>query len=147
MRNHARPPATLLSCLLAGVGFVACVGRPYTTSLTATSPAPAPDVFACVKDQLKALDYGQSSIDVAENRITARKFDETVRRPDVNFRRIVDRLEIEVAPASGQAMTTLSVTPRTFAEQTTQRGPTEVQERTSTQAIAAAETILQKCGQ
>jgi len=147
MRNPTLPPALLLTCVLAGAGLGACVGRPFATSLTATSPAPAPDVFACVKDQLKALDYSQSSIDVAEHRITARKFDETVRRPDVNFRRLVDRIEIEVAPGSGQAITTLSITPRTFAELTTQRGPTEVQERTSTQATAAAETILQKCGQ
>ena len=104
-------------------------------------------MFACAKDQLKALDYSQSSIDLAENRITARKYDETVRRPDVTFRRIVDRIEIEVTPGAGQAITSLSVTARTFAELTTQRGPTEVQERTSPEAAAAAQTILQKCGQ
>ena len=146
MRTSACSSAAL-SCLLLGTGLAACVGGTRTTSLTATSPAPSPDVFACVKDQLRALDFGQSSIDVAEYRITARKFDETVRRPDVNFRRLVDRLEVEVAPGSGGAVTTLTVTARTFAELTTQRGPTEEQERTSEQAKAAAETLVQKCGQ
>jgi len=146
MRNLTLPPALVRSCLLAAAGLVACVGSPLTTSLTATSPEPVPDVFACVKDQLKALDYSQSSIDVTENRITARKLDETVRRPDVNFRRMVDRIEVEVAPGSGQDITTLSVTSRTFAELATQRGPTEVQEKTSESAREAAQILIQRCG-
>jgi hypothetical protein len=137
-----RSPACLVALsLLAG-----CSNAPYATALTASSPSPAPDVLQCARDQLKALRFDQTSIDVNDYRLTARKFDETARRADVQFRRIVDRLEVQAAPAS-DGTTTVKVTPRTFAEYTTQRGPTEVQEKTSTTAQAAAETLLQKCGQ
>lgn len=124
-----------------------CVGATRTSSLTGTSPVPAPDVFACVRDKLKTVGFAQTSYDVDQLRITARKFDETQRRPDVQFRRIVDRLDIEVAPGAGEAVTNIKVDAKTFAEYTTHRGPTEEQERTSKIASAAAQTILQKCSQ
>jgi hypothetical protein len=147
MRMRARFPAPPRSGLLIAATLTACVGHPLGTTATGTSPAPVPDVFDCVKGQLKSLGYNQTSIDVAEYRITAKKYDETVRRPDVTFRRVVDRLEIQVAPGSAGAITTVEVDANTFAEMTTQRGPTEVQERTSPDAEAAAQTIVQQCGQ
>jgi hypothetical protein len=132
----------LITLLTAG-----CGGGQMTSSFTAASPSPTPDVFQCVRNQLKANRYDQTSIDVNENRLTARKYDETVRRPDVTFRRLVDRLEIDVAPgAGGDSVTTLSIKARTFAENATQRGPTETQERTSETARAASQTIIDKCG-
>ena len=133
--------------LAALVTIVGCSNAPYASTLTASSPAPAPDVLQCARNQLKNIGFVQTSIDVEDNRLTARKFDETVRRPDVQFRRMVERLEVEATPASGDAVTTLKVTPSTFAEYTTQRGPTEVQETTSEQAQAAAQTLLQTCRQ
>jgi hypothetical protein len=93
------------------------------------------------------VDFTQTSYDVEELRITARKFDLTQRRPDVQFRRIVDRLEIVVAPGTGEAMSTITVDAKTFAEYTTHRGPTEEQEKTSTTARSAAQTLLQRCSQ
>jgi hypothetical protein len=136
-----RSPALLALGLLA-----ACSNAPLATSLTASSPSPAPDVFQCAREQIKALEFDQSSIDVREHRLNARRYDETARRPDVQFRRVVDRLEIEASPASGGAVTTLKVTPRTFGEYTTQRGPTETQERTSQTAQEAAEKLIERCG-
>jgi hypothetical protein len=134
---------SLLTTLLA----TGCVGGQMTSSYMAASPSATPDVFACVRGQLKANRFDQTSIDVNDNRLTARKYDETVRRPDVSFRRLVDRLEIEVAPgAGGDTVTTVSVKARTFAETVNQRGPTETQERTSESARAAAQTIVDKCG-
>ncbi len=130
--------------LVTAVLLAGCGGA-MTTTLTGTSPVPTPDAFACVRGQLKALDFRQSSLDNNENRVTARQYDETVRRPDVSFRRLVDRLEIEVAPGADGAVTTLTVKASTFAELTTQRGPTEVQERTSERARTAAEAIVKKC--
>jgi hypothetical protein len=129
------------------VAFTAgCAGGQMTSSYMAASPAPTPDVFACVRGQLKANRFDQTSIDVDENRLTARKYDETVTRPDVTFRRLVDRLEIEVAPgAGGDTVSTVSVKARTFAETVNQRGPTETQERTSEQAKTAAQSIVGKC--
>jgi hypothetical protein len=60
---------------------------------------------------------------------------------------MVDRLEIEVAPSTGEAISTIRVQASTFAELTTQRGPTEIQEKASERARNAAQTILQKCSQ
>jgi hypothetical protein len=137
-----RSLAALLSVSLSA----GCLGGPLTTSMTATSPSPVPDVFACTRQQLKALDFDQSSLDVKENRVTARQYDETVRRPDVRFRRIVNRLEIEVVPASSGGLTQLTINAGTFAELATQRGPTEEQERTSDAVRTAAQTIVKKCG-
>jgi hypothetical protein len=121
-------------------------GGQMTSSYMAASPSPTPDVFSCVRRQLKANRFDQTSIDVNDNRLTARKYDEKVRRPDVTFRRLVDRLEIEVAPgAGGDSVTTLSVKARTFGETVNQRGPTETQERTSETARGAAQSIVDKC--
>ena len=132
----------LLITLLAA----ACGGGQMTSSYMAASPSPTPDVFACVRKQLKVNKFDQNSIDVNENRLTARKYDESVRRPDVTFRRLVDRLEIEVAPgAGGDTVSTLSVKARTFAETVNQRGPTETQEKTSQTAQAASQAIVDSC--
>jgi hypothetical protein len=121
------------------------VGGPLTTHLSGTSPVPAPDAFTCARQQLKTIGFSQTSYDTDELRLTARKNDETVHRPDVNFRRLVDRLEIQVSPGSDGAMTNISVDAKTFAELTTHRGPTEEQEKTSETARAAGQTLLQKC--
>jgi hypothetical protein len=130
----------LITLLTAG-----CGGQ-MTSNYMAASPSPTPNVFACVRGQLKANRFDQTSIDVDENRLTARKYDETVRRPDVTFRRLVDRLEIEVAPGvGGDSVTTISVKARTFGETVNQRGPTEDQERTSETARATAQSIIDKC--
>ena len=141
------PFRSLLSSFIVGLAIVGCAGGTRTTSLTGTSPAPAPDAFECLRNQLKPLGFAQTSYDTDELRITARKFDETVRRPDVTFRRMVDRLEIQVAPGTGNAITNIAVDAKTFAEYNTHRGPTEEQEKTSTTAQSAAQTLIQKCSQ
>ncbi len=136
-----------LPLLLLGTGLAGCAGGPLATTVTGNSPAPPPDAFTCVRDQLKAVGFTQSSYDTDRLRVTARKFDESQRRPDVQFRRIVDRLEIEVAPGTGDALTNITVDAKTFVELSTHRGPTEEQEKTSQTARSAAQTILQKCSQ
>ena len=73
--------------------------------------------------------------------------DEVARRPDVQFRRVVDRLEIQGPVPAADGQTSLEVIARTFAEYTTQRGPTEEQEKTSETAHSAAQTLIQKCSQ
>jgi hypothetical protein len=141
-RSSMRSPA----CVVALGVLAACSNAPLTTSLTAASPAPAPDVFACVRQQIKAIDFTQTSVDLAEQRVTARRYDETQRRSNTQFRRVVDRLEVEAAPSGGATPTTLKVEARTFAEYATQRGPTEEQERTSETANRAAQTLVDRCG-
>jgi hypothetical protein len=62
----------------------------------------------------------------------------------VQFRRLANRLEVEVAPdASGQ--TGIDVQSHTFAEYTTQRGPTEIEEKASDQVKADAQKLLDAC--
>jgi hypothetical protein len=143
--SSARTRGPVVSVAL--VTLAACVGATRSTTLTGTSPSPAPDAFECLQKGLKGVGFSQTSYDVNELRITARKFDETQRRPDVQFRRMVDRLEISVAPGTGNAITNISVDAKTFAEYTTHRGPTEEQEKTSTTAQTAARTLIQKCSQ
>jgi hypothetical protein len=141
------PTRFLLTPLILGIAITGCAGGVRTTSLTGTSPVPAPDAFECLRNQLKSVGFAQTSYDADELRITARKFDETVRRPDVTFRRLVDRLEIVVAPGTGDAITNIAVDAKTFAEYNTHRGPTEEQEQTSATAQTAAQTLIQKCSQ
>jgi hypothetical protein len=129
------------AALLAG-----CAGGQYAQNLTVASAAPAPDAFACVRDQIKALGFTQSSYDTDELRVTARKNNESVRRPDVQFRRLVDRLEVDVAPGTGGEVSRISVVARTLAELTTHRGPTEEEEKPSETVRAAAQAIADKCG-
>ena len=105
----------------------------------------APDAaFDCVKRQLPTMDYKQSSLDVAEHRITAQKYDLEARRADVQFRRLINRMEIEVgANAGGQ--TSIDVKSHTFADYTTQRGPTEVEEEASAEVKEDAQKLLKAC--
>ena len=129
------------------VGAVGCGGAPLATTITQPSPAPAPDVFNCVREQLKTVEFTQSAVDTDALWIKARRYDENVRRPDTQFRRLVDRLFIEVAPGTGESVSTITAEASTFAESATQRGPTEVQEKTSERAATAAQTILRNCSQ
>jgi hypothetical protein len=108
-----------------------------------TSAAPE-DTFACVRKQLGEIDYKQSSVDVADYRINGTKIDTKSRRPDTQFRRILNKLEIEVA-AEPDGQTSINMVPRTFAEYTTQRGPTEVQEKASEEVQADAQRLLERC--
>ena len=142
--SRVRHISSLVSVLLVAA---ACVGGSLTSTTNQASPAAAPDAFSCVRDQLKAVDFRQTAYDAERLRVTAVRFDESQRRPDTQFRRMVDRLEIEVAPGSGEALSTITVEASTFAELTTQRGPTEIQEKASEGARSAAQTILQKCSQ
>jgi hypothetical protein len=132
--------------ILLGLAIIGCAGAARTTTLAGTSPIAPPDAFECVRNQLKAVDFAQTSYDTEQLRVTARKFDDTQRRPDVQFRRIVDRLDVQVAPTSA-GVTDITVNAQTFAEYTTHRGPTEEQEKTSTTAREAAQTLIQKCSQ
>jgi hypothetical protein len=133
----------LVTTLLVG----ACgANRPLATSFAGTSPTPAPDAFTCVREQLKALGYTQTSYDTDHLRVAVRRYDENARRPDTQFRRMVHRIEADVDPGSGGAITAITITAKTFAEYTTQRGPTEVQELTDPQLQKDAQTVLNRCG-
>ncbi len=121
----------------------ACVQR-YAAPATARTSASPEQTFDCARRQMAELGYRQTSIDVDARRISGTKIDLNSRRPDTQFRRMLDKLEVEVAPqADGQ--TGIDVRGRTFAEYTTQRGPTEVEEKPSAEVQSATQTLLDRC--
>lgn len=123
----------------------ACGGRTYPSSLTA-SPASSPaDAIECVRAQFRKLGYQQTAYDENDFRVTARKNDNSVNRADPQFRRNVDRLEVQAAPGADGA-TSLTVTGRTFAEFETHRGPTEEEQPASADVKKSSQAILDACG-
>jgi hypothetical protein len=135
-----KPHHIWVAALLAG-----CVGRSMSDVYNVSSAAPSPDVFACVRDSLKTVGFRQTSYDTDEYRLIAQRYNEDVTRPDVMFRRLIDRVEFEIDPGTEGAMTQVTATAKTFAELSTQRGPTEEQEKTSDIARQAAQSLLDKC--
>jgi hypothetical protein len=123
---------------------IACASASYTVMATAPTPKPVADVYACVRAGITPIGYTQTSYDVDSHRLTARRYNEAVHRPDVRFRRMVDELEIEVRPDSG-GRTAIVVSSRTFAEYMTERGQTLVQEAASDSAQAAGQAVLAAC--
>ncbi len=131
--------------LLAGaIALSACGQKTFSTPISARTAAGPEDTFACVKKQLGELGYKQTSLDASEHRITATKFDYKSRRADVQFRRMLEKLEVDVA-AEADGQTSINALGRTFAEYTTQRGPTEEQEKASEQVNTDAKTLLERC--
>jgi len=137
----------VIAALASGsIGISACATRSLTSSGTGTSPNPASDVFACIRQEIKNAGFSQESYDESELRVTAHLYNEKTRRPDVRFRRLIDRISFDVDPASGTSTTTaVTAQASTFVELSTHRGPTEQQERTSETAKDAARSILGRC--
>ena len=134
----------LYRVFLGAAVLLAGCGKALSTPVSTRTSAGPEDTFACVKKQLGELGYRQSSSDVAEHRLSATKIDSKSRRPDVQFRRILNKLDVDVS-ATAEGQTSIDVLPRTFAEYTTQRGPTEEQERASELVKADAQTLLERC--
>ena len=127
--------------LLAG-----CGGRSMNALYDVSTASPAPDVFQCLRERIPKVGFSQTSYDLDAQRLTAVRYDNESRRPDVQFRRLVDRLEFDVNPGSEGAVTKITATARTFQELSTQRGPTEQQENPSKTATEAARTLIDQCG-
>jgi hypothetical protein len=130
----------LLVCALV---LSAC-GQTLSTPVSVRTSAGPEDTFACVRKQLGELGYRQTSYDATEYRVNATKFDLESRRSDVQFRRIHNKLDVDIA-AEADGQTSIRVLPRTFAEYTTQRGPTEEQEKASELVKADTNTLLERC--
>lgn len=119
-------------------------GSTLYLAVAGTSPRPPVEVFDCVRSQIPILGYDQTSTDVEAHRITARKYDWETRLADSQFRRMVERLSIEIGKAEAGAQ--LKIGAHTFAELMTQRGPTEVERQASAGVKAAAQSIMEACG-
>lgn len=130
--------------LLVGALVLSACGKTLSSPLSTRTAAAPDDTYACVRKQLGELGYKQTSNDVAEHRVTAVKVDWKSRRPDVQFRRILNKLDADVS-AEADGRTSIQVHPHTFAEYTTHRGPTEVEEKASDEVKADAEQLLERC--
>lgn len=140
-RALLRPSSLSLTAFLL---LPAGCGSTLYLAINGTSPRPPAEAFDCVKSQIPVLGYTQDSFDTQEHRITARKYDWETRSADTQFRRMVDRLSIEIGSSAGGAQ--LQIGAHTFAEFVTQRGPTEVEQSASLAVKAAAQALLEACG-
>lgn len=131
----------VLAVVVLGIG---CGSASYTIRATGSAPAPVADAFTCVRAGLAPIGYTQTSYDVDAHRVTARRYDETVRRPDIRFRRMVDELDVEVRPDSS-GHSALVVESKTFSEYVTERGQTFNQEIASDSVRAAGQALLARC--
>jgi hypothetical protein len=133
--------------LILGTLFLvgACGPGSYPTTLTASPAASPADVIACARAKLRPLGYEETSFDEMEFRVTARKIDNSTHRADPQYRRNVDRIEVQATPGA-DGKTSLTVTGRTFAELETHRGPTEEEERASADVKQSSQSILDACG-
>jgi len=137
--------AKRLAPITALVASVGCGGTLYVVQ-QAKPPHPPADVFECVKSQISALGYNVASHDAKDRRITAKKNDYDTKMSDTQFRRISERLTVEVKEGADTGAARLHVEAHTFAEMMTQRGPTDMEQQASPSAHLAAKTILDACG-
>jgi hypothetical protein len=129
---------------IAGTLLLAACGQSLADQTSIRTSATPDQTFECVRKQLDALGYKRTSYDTDARRINGTKIDEKTRRSDTQFRRMLDKLEVEVSPqADGQ--TSLQVAGRTFADYTTQRGPTEVEEKASPEVRSASQKLVERC--
>jgi len=134
------PIVGVLVCLAcSGVGSL-------PVSLTASPSSSPPDAMACVKAKLDTLGYSLASFDQTDLLLTARRVDNSIRRADPQYRRNVDRLEVQATPGA-DGKTSLRVTGRSYAEYETHRGPTELEEKASANTRQAAQAVVDACGQ
>jgi hypothetical protein len=130
--------------LWTGALLLAGCGQRLAAPISARTSAGPDETLECVKQQFKVLGYKQSSIDVDAHRISGTKIDDKTRRADTQFHRMLNKIDVEVAPqADGQ--TGIDVRGRTFAEYSTQRGPTEVEEKASNEVTTAQQQIAERC--
>ena len=133
--------------ILGAVVLLGACGGPGSLpiALTASPSSSPPDAMACVKAKLDTLKYTLTAFDQTDLRLTAHKIDNSTQSPDPQYRRNIDRLEVQATP-SADGKTTLTVTGRTVAEYETHRGPTEVEERASSNVRQGAQALVDVCG-
>jgi hypothetical protein len=130
--------------LLVGAIALAGCAKAYSTPVSTRTSAAPEETFACVRKQRGQLGYKQTSLDTDEYRVTATKIDYESRRADVQFRRMLNKLDVDVA-AEADGQTGINALGRTFAEYTTHRGPTEEQETASEEVKTDTQTLLERC--
>jgi hypothetical protein len=130
--------------LVGALVLAGCGQKTFSAPVTGRTSAGPDETYTCVKKQLGELGYRQTSNDASDRRVTASKFDYKTRRPDVQFRRMVNKLAVSVA-AESDGQTGIHVEGSTFGEYSTHRGPTEEQEKASAEVNADAAQLVERC--
>lgn len=143
MTNPQR--ATLPRLSLFSLFLLAGCGGNFGATLSAPAPQAPDKVYDCLRAELRTLGYNQTSNDTDARRLAALKYDWQTKIADTTFRRIVERLTIQATPGTGEG-SALTVEAHTFAEFTTQRGPTEIERPASDAVKAAAAALIERCG-
>ena len=114
--------------ILGAIAFLGACGGPGSLpiALTASPASSPPDAMTCVKAKLDTLGYSPVSFDQTDWLLVARRIDNSLHRADPQYRRNVDRLEVQATP-SADGKTSLSITGRSYGDYETHRGPTEAE--------------------
>lgn len=134
---------TLRAVAVLLVPTLGCASTLYLTVAGASS-RPGGDVFDCARSQLPGLGFTEDSRDLRRQRVTAHRYDWERRLSDTRFRRMVDRLVVEVAETAA-AGSHLRVEAHSFAQLATQRGPTEFEQSASPVVRGAAQALRDAC--
>lgn len=123
----------------------ACGPGSLPIALTASPSSSPPDAMACARAKLDTLGYSLTSFDQTDLRLNVRKIDDNVHRASPRYRHNIDRLEVQATPGA-DGKTSLAVTGRTYAEFSTERGPTEEEESASKAVRETAQALVDACG-
>jgi hypothetical protein len=132
---------------LGALALLGACGGPGSLpiAVTASPSSSPPDAMACVKAKLDTLGYAPVSYDQTDYLLVARRIDNSLHRADPQYRRNVDRIEIQATPGA-DGKTSLKITGRSYGEYETHRGPTETEEPASANARQAAQALVDACG-
>lgn len=133
--------------ILGAIVFLGACGGPGSLpiALTASPASSPPDAMTCVKAKLDTLGYSPVSFDQTDWLLVARRIDNSLHRADPQYRRNVDRLEVQATPGA-DGKTSLRIIGRSYGEYETHRGPTETEEPASANARQAAQALVDACG-
>lgn len=128
----------------ASVLLVAACGRTVATSSQSQSRLAPPEAFECVMHGFEALGFQRTMYDKGDLRTSAKKVNPKITFSSTQFRRALDRLEVEVGP--GATGTELRVVATTVAEYFRQNGPNFEPLPASAEVKEAAAALERRCG-
>lgn len=142
-------PAALLppAALLAAAVLLAAACGATRTELRSAPVASLSEGITCVIEKGDEIGFEAVSVDRSEQRVVLERNDEEVRRSDPTFQRAVDQLTGRAADRTPGGSPGLAIEVRTFHEFFDRRGRTRRQRDASAAALAAADTLLSRCGE
>ncbi len=134
-----------MCCSLAPSFWLAAARKHLAAPVSSRTAAAPEDTYACVKKQLGALGYKQTSNDVADIGSLPTSSTRRPAAPTCNSAACWTNWMSDVS-AESDGQTGIQVQGRTFAEYTTHRGPTEVEEKASARRSSAdAGQLIERC--